>query len=258
MKTKLLPLIVLGFFLINANTELQSQSLFENDMTFQDLDFSSSLTSETIDLRTYEINIDDYKLDYTIEDAPKSITENEAQEMVMNYALSMIAFGAGLGIISDQTLWCLHAEYYMRLAMLKQGAIYGALGAAYSSSSSDYLTANLFDVSLKLLMVSLLVKQYQQVRFLYGLFGGYGFGKDKFDNGYDYDITRLTMGILIGFQIMLTTNWALMIQTNLFNYQELTRKHEDLEFTDYSRWTLINKSNLLAFSLVYTFANSKR
>lgn len=257
MKTKLLPLIVLGFFLINANTELQSQSVFESDMTFQDLDFSSSFSAETIDLSTYEIDIDDYKLDYTVEDAPKSITENDAQEMVLNY-VNMIAFGIGFGINSDQTLWCLNAEYFLRLAMLKAAAVYGALGIGYTGSNSDFVSTSILNVSLKLLMFSLLVKQYQQVRFFYGLFGGYGFGKEKIEDGFDYDLTRLTLGIVVGFQIMLAAQWALMIQTNLFNYQEQTRKYEDFEFTDYSRWALINKANIVAFSLVYTFGNSNR
>ncbi len=258
MKTKLLPLIVLGFFLLNANTQVQSQSLFERETTFQNLDFSSSFASETINIRTHEINVDDYKLEYSIEDAPKSITEQDAQEMAINYALNMIAFGVGFGINSDQTLWCLHAEYYQRLAMLKCGTIYGALGAAYNGSNSDFISSTLLEITLKLLMFGQLVKQFEQVRFIYGLLAGYGFGNEEFEDGFKYDITRLTIGLVVGFQILLSHQWALMIQTNLFNYQELTRKYEDIENTDYSRWALINKRNLLAFSLIYTFGNSKR
>lgn len=256
MKTKQLYLTLIALFVINT-IHVQSQSLFDTSVSTEAIDFTS-LSTSTIDLSTYEINLEDYKLDYTVEDAPKSITESEAQEKVINYALSMVAFGVGLGINSDQTLWCLHAEYYMRLAMLKKGAVYGALGAAYNGSNSDFLTTTLLDVTLKLLMFTQLVKQFQQVRFLYGFRGAYGFGKEKFEDGFTYDITRLSMGLILGFQIMLAQQWSIMLQTNVFNYQELTRKYQDFETTNYSRWALINKSNILAFSLVYTFANSRR
>ncbi len=257
MKTRQLYLMVLALFLINTATELHSQNVFENETTFQDLDILS-MSSNTIDLRSYEVNIDDYELEYSIENAPKSITQNDAELNVALYALSMVAFGAGFGYNSDQTLWCFHADYYLRLAMLKRAAIYGALGATYNGSNSDFISSTLLEVTLKVLMFAQLVKQFQQVRFLYGLAAAYGFGKEKFEDGFDYDITRLTMGIVIGFQIMLAHQWSLMIQTNLFNYQEQTAKYEDFETTNFSRWALINKRNLMALSLVYTFANSKR
>ncbi|WP_456441781.1 hypothetical protein [Psychroserpens sp.] len=257
MKTKQLYLMVFAFFLINNAAELQSQNLFENETTFQDLDVSL-ISSNTIDLRSYEVNLDDYELEYSVENASKSITENDAQEIVLNYALSMIALGVGFGFNSDQTLWCLHAEYYLRLAMLKRAAIYGALGASYNGSNSDFISTSLIDITLKVLMFAQLVKQFQQVRFLYGLAGGYGFGKEKYEDGFTYDITRITIGIVLGFQIMLAHQWALMIQTNIFNYQEQTLKSGDFESKTFSRWGLINKRNLLAFSLIYTFANSKR
>ncbi len=258
MKTKLLPLIVLGFLLINTNTKLQSQSLFENNTPLNALDLSSSFTSETIDIRTYDINIDDFKLDYSVENAPKSITEHDAEAMVLNYALSMVAFGAGFGFNSDQTLWCLQAEYYLRLAMLKRAAIYGALGATYDGSSSDFVNSTLLSITLKVLMFAPLVKQFQQVRFIYGVLAAYGFGNEKFEDGFKYDITRLTLGLVVGFQIMLAQQWSLMLQTNIFNYQEQTRTYEEFESKDYSRWALINKRNILAISLIYAFGNSNR
>ncbi|WP_033959482.1 hypothetical protein [Psychroserpens jangbogonensis] len=256
MKTTQLFLMVLAFILINTATQLQSQNLNENEISFQDLDIVS-MSSSTIDLRSYEVNIDDYKIAYSVENAPTSITQNDAQVNAIAYALSMAAFGLGFGFNGDQTLWCLHAEYYYRLAMLKRSAVYGALGVAYNGSNSDFVSTSLIDITLKVLMFAQLVKQFQQVRFLYGLAGGYGFGKEKFEDGFTYDITRLTIGIVLGFQIMMAQQWALMIQTNVFNYQEQTRKYEDFETKTFSRWGLINKRNLLAFSLVYTFANSK-
>ena len=256
MKTKQLFLFAFAF-LITCAASLQSQNFLVSETPLLDLDVLS-VSSNSIDLESYEVNTEDYTLEYSVENAPKSITENDAQSNVVAYALSMIALGAGFGVNADQTLWCLHAEYYLRLAMLNRAAIYGSVGATYNGSSSDFLTTTIFDVTLKVLMFTQLAKQYQQVRFLYGLAAAYGFGKEKFEDGFSYDITRLTMSLVIGFQIMLTQQWALMIQSNLLNYQELTRTFEDFETKAYSRWALINKNNLLALSLIYTFANSKR
>ena len=257
MKTKQRFLFALTFFLINSATQLQSQGFFENETAFKNLNLTS-FSTQTINLKTYEINTDEYALNYTLEDAPKSITENDAKEAALNFAPNMVGFGVGFGFNADQTLWCISAEYYLRLAMLKNAAIYGALGAGYNGSNSDILSTSILNVTLKVLMFTQLIKEYQQVRFLYGLFGGYGFGNEKFEDGFSYDITRLTLGLVVGFQILLARQWSLMIQTNIFNYQELTRTYEDFEIKDYSRWALVNKSNLLAFSLIYTFGNSKR
>ncbi|MEY8849506.1 hypothetical protein AB9K26_11855 [Psychroserpens sp. XS_ASV72] len=253
MKTKVYKTVFLTLFVLGFSTSLNAQDfgsiVQENDL------FSTN--KATIDLRTYEVNVDDFTLDYSVENAPKSITEHDAQQEVIGFALQMLAFGAGLGLNGDQTLWCLHAEYYLRLAMLKRAALYGSLGAMYNGSNSDLLTTTIFDVTLKVLMFSQLVKRFQQVRFLYGLAAAYGFGTEKFEDGFSYDLTRLTIGLVVGFQMMLSPVWSIMLQTNIFNYAEQTRSYEDFEYTDYSRWALINKRNLVLFSLVYTLGNSK-
>ncbi|WP_323787492.1 hypothetical protein [Psychroserpens sp.] len=257
MKTKLLFLMTFAFFLINSATQLQSQNLYENEITFQDLDIAS-ISSQTIDLKSYEVNIDDYELDYSVENAPKSITQNDAQVNAVAYALSMVAFGVGFGFTEFETLWCIHAEYYLRLALFTNSAIYAALGAGYNSINGDNFTANILDVTLKLLMFAALVKRYQQVKFLYGIFGRYGFGSEKFNDGFKTDFTRLVVGLIVGFQILISPQWSFMIQTSVLNYQEQIRKYSGIEIKDNTTWGLINKNNILAFSLVYTFANSKR
>lgn len=257
MKTTQLYLLVLAFFLINGAAQLQSQNSFESETTFQDFDIIS-MSSKTIDLKSYEINLDDYELEYSIENAPTSITENDAQSNVAAYALSMIAFGVGFGFTEFETLWCLHAEYYLRLALFTNSAIYGALGAGYNGVSGDNFTLNLFDVTLKMLMFAALVKRYQQVKVLYGLFGRYGFGTETFNDGFKTDLTRLVVGLIVGFQILISPQWSFMIQTNILNYQEQTRKYDNVEIKNDTTWGLINKNNILAFSLVYTLANSKQ
>lgn len=257
MKTKQLFLCVLTLLLINSVTQLQSQNLFENTASFQNLN-TFSISSNTIDLESYEVNIDDYELNYSIENAPKSITENDAETAVALYTLSMVAFGAGFGFSEFETLWCLNAEYYLRLALLRNAAIYGALGVGHNSANADNFTTNISDVFLKLLMFSVLAKQYQQVKLQYGLLAKYGFGNYKYNDGYKTDITSLALGLVLGLHILITSQWSFMVQTNLLTYEELTNKFDGGETKSNSTFGLINKSNILAFSMVYTFANSRR
>jgi hypothetical protein len=107
-------------------------------------------------------------------------------------------------------------------------------------------------------MFAALVKRYQQVKILYGLFGRYGFGTETFNDGFKTDLTRLVVGLIVGFQILISPQWSFMIQTNILNYQEQTRKYDNVEIKNDTTWGLINKNNILAFSLVYTLANSKQ
>lgn len=257
MKTKQLFLCVLAFLFINSASQLQSQNLFETTTSLQSLD-NYSMTSNTIDLESYEVNIDDYELNYSIENAPKSITENDAKTAVALYAFSMVAFGAGFGFSEFETLWCLHAEYYLRLALLGNAAIYGSLGVGHNSTNADNFTTNITDVFLKVLMFSVLAKQYQQVKLQYGFLAKYGFGNYKYSDGYKADITALTLGIVLGLHVLITSQWSFMVQTNLLTYQELTNKFIGGETKSNSTFGLINKNNILAFSLVYAFANSRR
>ena len=253
MKTKLHSLIVLILLSVGIQTLSSAQNLFDN--TFEIEDFKVS--PETVDLRTYEISLDD-EFQYDNSNSPTSITQYEAAENAVAYALSMIAFGGGFGFTDLETLWCLHAAYYLRLAMLNNSAVYGALGAGYNYVNGDFLVTNLFDVTLRVLMFSVLAKQFQQVRLQYGVFARYAFGTNKFPDGFKNDITRLSFGLMVGLHILLTTQWSLMVQTNVLTHQEQTIKSDGSEIKDNETFGLINKNNLLLLSLVFTLPNSRR
>ncbi|MGS2725741.1 hypothetical protein ACU8DI_03965 [Psychroserpens sp. BH13MA-6] len=244
MKTKpiftvLLTLIVSCFFITSAS----GQHLIDND---HPLDLFE-LESETLDIRTYEVSLDD-NIQYNFEDAPKSIMANDAQEQAA-FVLSMLSFGAGVGFNDIETLWCLRAEYYLRLALLNRSAAYGSLGLGYDGSSGDFFTATVFNVTLKMLMFTQLVRQFQQVRFIYGLLAQYGFGNYKYDDGYKPDITRLTIGALVGFQILLSQRWSLMLQSNILSYREQTTKFDGGEVKENSTVGLFNKQNIFFLTL---------
>ncbi len=253
MKTRHTIALALLLFLTNSFTNLKAQTLFDSNEEF----ITFSIPSEDVDMRTYEVTLDDeFQYDNTF--TPSNIPQYEAQENVAAFALSMLAFGVGFGFTEFDTLWCLHAEYYLRLALLKGMAMYGAIGFAYNGVSGDFFDTTLFEATLKLLMFSVLVKRYQQVRLLYGILGAYGFGNDKFPDGFKTDITRITVGLVLGLQILLSQQWSFLIQTNILNYQEQTNDSNGIEVTTNSTWGFINKNNILAFSLVYTFGNRRR
>ncbi|WP_299332967.1 hypothetical protein [uncultured Psychroserpens sp.] len=253
MKTRHLLSIVLVLLFI-GNTTVSAQQLFENDTA----NFNSfTIPSELIDIRTYEISLDEEIL-YDFANSPKSITEYEAQEEAVAYVMNMIAFGAGFGFTDAETLWCLHAAYYLRLAMLNNSALYGSLGVGYNYTNAEFLTVGLLDITLKALMFSVLSKRYQQVRAQYGIFAKYGFGTNKFEDGFKTDITRLSLGVLVGLHILLSPQWSLMVQTNILTYQEQTTTSGGSEFKDNQTFGLINKNNLLLLSLVFTLPNSRR
>ncbi|OUS01580.1 hypothetical protein A9Q86_07340 [Flavobacteriales bacterium 33_180_T64] len=253
MKTKQLLSTLLIVFFVSIFSQSFSQNIDEPVLT----DFNFTIPSEQIDIRTYEINLTD-DIQYDFSNAPKSVTQYDAQKNKVAFAISMLAMGVGFGFTDVETLWCLHAEYYLRLALLKNAALYGAFGLAYNGISADNFTNSVTDVFLKILMVSILAKQFQQVFLQYGLITKYGFGNNKFDDGYKTDITTLSAGLILGLHILLTAQWSLMVQTNLLTYQEQTNTFEGNETKSDSTFGLINKNNLLALSLVYTFGNRNR
>lgn len=253
MKTRHLLFIVL-VLLFTSNTTVNAQQLFESDTANLN---SFTIPSETIDIRTYEISLDEEIL-YDFANSPKSITEYDAQEDVIAFVMNMIAFGGGFGFTDAETLWCIHAAYYLRLAMLNNSALYGSLGVGYNYTNAEFLTVGLLDITLKALMFSVLSKRYQQVRAQYGIFAKYGFGTNKFEDGFKTDITRLSLGVLVGLHILLSPQWSLMVQTNILTYQEQTTTSGGSEFKDNQTFGLINKNNLLLLSLVFTLPNSRR
>ena len=254
MKTKHLHAILTLFLFVFITNTSVAQSLFDNGYA-TDLDPLTNI--EPIDLRTYELDIDSFALDYDISEAPESITAHEdAAQVAATFVRAFLAFGAGLGFGNDDTLYCFHAAYYLKLAMVASSALYGSLGVVYSGLSGNNITESLIDLQLKFLMFTAITR-YKQVHFLYGLMVAYGFGTLKFDSSYSYDITKLTAALVLGLSIILTTQWAIMLQTNVLAYISQKQKFEGNETKDSNTYGFINKNNILAFSLVYMFANSR-
>nr|WP_321233910.1 hypothetical protein [uncultured Psychroserpens sp.] len=253
MKTKHVFIVVLMLLFMSVPTQLNAQSNFGIDSSSE----SFKIPSETISMRTYEISLDD-EFHYDNSASPKSITQYEAHENALAFALHMVAFGGGFGFTDAETLWCLHAAYFYRLGMLGNKAFYGSLGIGYDYTNAEFLTVGLLDITLKALLFSVLSKRFKQARAFYGLFGKYAFGTNKFTDGFKNDITRLSFGIVVGLHILLSPLWSIMVQTNALTYQEQTIKSNGSEIKDNQTFGLINKANLLLFSLVFTIPDSRK
>ena len=254
MKTKLSYFICFIFLSVIALGNVYSQNLFNpsselttfNDsyMFSENVSFSDNLERINSFSSMLE-NHDDYELEV-----------HDPQELV-RFASAMFAAGAGLGFGNDQTLWCLHAAYYMRLALYSKSAFYGSLGAVYDGLSADNFNRSLIDIQLKLLMFHA-ITQYSQVHFIYGVMLAYGFGNEKFDAGPNYDVTRLTAALVLGVSLVLTTQLAIMIQTNILTHQRWTQKYNGSECKNNTTIGNINKHSLLLLSLVWTLSNPNR
>jgi hypothetical protein len=212
-------------------------------------------------LNKKEIKAEDFtniNTDYILDDF-KSYLENkpelstifsEEQVEEILFAIQMIAVGAGLGVGEDETSWCLHATYYYKLRQFQRSALYGSLGLTYNGLNINDQSRNIVDLQLRLLMFHT-ISQLNEVRLIYGLLGGYGFGSEKFNN-FNTDITRVTLAVVMGFQLMLSTRWSLSLQTNVVSHNSWTFKPESggefkNDFTNF----LIMKNNLLTLSLFF-------
>jgi hypothetical protein len=253
MKTKhLFSVLILSLFM-----GIPSQSLAQGlDQQFT-TDFNFETSSEELNMRTYELSLDE-DINYDLSDAPTNITEYEEEEKIAAFALNLIAFGGGFGFTDVETLLCFHAAYYLRLAMLNNKALYGSLGVGYNYTNAEFLTVGLLDITLKAMMFSILAKRYKQVRAQYGIFAKYAFGTNKFEDGFKNDITRLSLGVVVGLHILLSPLWSMMLQTNLLTFQEQTIKSNGNEIKDNQTFGVINKNNLLLFSLVFTIPDTRR
>jgi putative flippase GtrA len=94
------------------------------------------------------------------------------------------------------------------------------------------------------------IPRLREIRLIYGILGGYGFGSEKFDN-FTTDITRVTLAVVMGFQLILSATWSLALQTNIVTNTNWTFKPESggefkNDFTNF----LINKNNILTLSLL--------
>ena len=254
MKTKLFYSFCFAFLLLIVSNNMYSQHLYETPVDLTTFNSSFDLNdSYTFNNNLKSPNFSDFLLEA---DESFDLEYHDPQELI-RFASTMLALGAGLGFGDSQTLWCLHAAYYLRLALYAKSALYGSLGAVYDGLSADSFSRNLIDLQFKLLMFHA-ITQYSQVHLIYGALLAYGFGTEKFDGGNNYDITRLTAGLVMGLNIILSAQFSIMLQTNIFAYQSWKQKLNGSEFTNSNTFGFINKNNLLTLSLVLTLANSNR
>jgi len=244
MKTtsfKLVFLLILSALTLNTSfsqNELDKSVTLEASSSF----FDSSVSA--LDNLTEEMDL------YAFEDTkPIDYFEIQDERSVASIlARAMFAVGFGLGFGEEQTLWCLHAAYYMQLSMFANSALYGALGLVYDGFSYNDLTRSLLDFQLKLLMFSPITK-FKEVFLMYGVLMAYGFGSEKY-NSFTTDITRLTASLVLGLNIILTAKLSLALQTSLFTYQKYNYKPESGEdYTNNFTRAFLNKQNLVALSL---------
>jgi hypothetical protein len=233
-------------FILLVCTQLNAQSDF---LTAFNLDKKEIKAEDFTNVETDYI-LDDFKsyLDHKPELSDRVNEQVKPEDIV--FAMQMVAIGAGLGFGEDETSWCLQAAYYYRLKQFQKSALYGSLGIAYSGFTFNDQTQNLVDVQLRLLMFSTISK-LMEIRLLYGILAGYGFGKEKF-NDFTTDITRFTLAAIVGFQLMLSARWSLALETNLLSHNKWTYKPESGgEFNQDFTNILINKNNLLSLSLLF-------
>jgi hypothetical protein len=255
MKTKLCFFVCSAFLLLVVSNNANSQSLYESPTDLTTFNSSFDLN------QSYTFTNDQESFNFT--EALNSVDEtlgleeevHDPQDLI-RFASTMLAVGAGLAFGDSQTLYCLHAAYYLRLAMYTRSALYGSLGAAFDGLSNDSFTRSLIDLQFRLLMFHA-ITQYRQVHLIYGLMLAYAFGTEKFDGGSKYDITRFTAALVMGFNIILSAQFSIMLQTNILAHQRWTQKLNSSEIENNTTWGFINKNNLLTLSLVWTLANSR-
>ncbi len=254
MKTTQLISTVFFLCLIGTKAPIMAQNIFDEpslEMT------SIEILPSAVDLKTYEISVDEeFQYDNTL--SPKSITAYEAQNDPIAFALNMIAFGAGFGFSPGETLWCIHAAYYLKMATLGNKALFGSLGVGYNYTNAEFITFGAIDIALKALMFSVLAKQFSQVRAQYGFFANYAFGKNKYNDGFRNNFARLSLGVMVGLHILLTSQWSMMVQTNVLTYQQQTTDSNGIKVKDNQTFGLFNKANLLLLSLVFILPDSKQ
>jgi len=242
MKTKSFKLVFLLILSALTFSNSFSQNAFNNSATLENS--SSIFNSSALDSTIEEIDL------YAFEET-KPIDYFEIQDersIATILARTIFAFGLGLGFGEEQTLWCIHAAYYMQLSMFANSALYGAIGLVYNGLNFNELTQSIIDFQLKLLMFSPITK-FKEVFLMYGILMAYGIGSEKFNN-FTTDLTRITASLIIGLNIILTATLSLALQTSIFTYQKTNYKPESGNDYDNSfTRVFLNKQNLIALSL---------
>ncbi|MFC0603463.1 hypothetical protein [Winogradskyella pulchriflava] len=245
MKTKLS--IVLSVLMLCSLIHLNAQSNFLADFNLNNKEIKAG---DFTSLET-DFILDDFNS--FMENKPelsKKAFEEQINPEDLIFVMQMLAVGAGVGFGEDETLWCLQAAYYYRLKLFQRSALYASLGAAYEGASIGDSAQSLVDLQLSLLMFQT-ISQFNEIRLIYGLLGSYGFGSDKY-NSFTTDITRITLAVVMGVQLMLSTRWSIALQTNIIAHRALTYKPESggeykNDFTNF----LIMKNNLLTLTLLF-------
>ncbi|MDH7913777.1 hypothetical protein [Winogradskyella sp. SYSU M77433] len=244
MKQKILYSVLILLFSLSYKIQAQSNSLTDFKFNKKEIKAEDFTNIET------DYILEDFK--YYLENKPELSTKVNEQikpEDIV-FALQMLSVGAGVAFGEEQTSWCLQAAYYYRLKLFQRSALYTSLGAMYSGYSYDDLSENLIDLQLRIIMFHT-ISTLNEIRLLYGLLAGYGFGNEKY-NDYKTDITRLTLAAVVGFQLMLSTTWSLALETNILAYNSLKYKPDGGgEYKDNSTYFFINKNNLLTLSLLF-------
>ncbi len=257
MKTKRLKIVVLMLLTLFASVNVFSQdkfkinipSFYENESVFD------KVKAELKD----DLNLINFEEEENLETI--SLEPQDPAQTVL-FIRNMLAIGAGVGFGDNQFLWTLHAAYYMQLMMFTQSALYASIGVAYSGGNYDDFSENLFDIQLKVLMFTAISK-LMEVRLIYGPMFSYGFGNQKYDDGsYNYNdkLKQFTAALVLGFQLMIATNWSLGLQTSLFAYQNQTWTPEDggSDIKSNSTFGLINSSNIFAVSIFFHLGNMSK
>ncbi len=251
MKTKQFKLVLSMLFLLSISASLYSQSDFQFKIPSYELEsvidkITTNVKSDLniVELENFEVvNLDD-------------VEPQDAVQTIL-FITNMMAIGAGVGFGENEFLWCLHAAYYMRLMAFNKSALSASIGMAYSGGDLDTYKTSLIDIQLKILMFTAISKM-MEIRLLYGPMFAYGFGTQKYDFegfGSKDKLTQFTLALIVGFQLMLATNWSLALQTNIFAYQSQTWKPDGggSENKNNTTFGFFNKNNIFALSLYFHF-----
>ncbi len=249
MKTNSLKVFLsLIFYSLIFSTTLAQDSLLESDFVFNDSSFATAINVDDL-----AEGVDMYTLDETILTVDHFEAAQDPVDVIV-FAATMLGLGVGFGWFDDDTLWCLKAAYFFKVAMLNKTAFYLALGATYEGlSGNNNFKRSLFDFALRMMFFTP-ITMYSNVHLVYGLLLAYGIGKNKFDGGFEQDINRILIGALIGLNIMLSPIWSILLQTNVFSWQEQTLKEEGFadiknDFTSF----IIAKNAIFAISFIHHF-----
>lgn len=246
---------LLSCFCLSLSSVYSQIDISSNFESLEHFKTSTSLFNEF----TTEDFVSDVSV-YDFENTSKNISTYDAHDPLgieTIFAASMLGVGIGAGFGEDETLWCLHAAYYMRLMMFTQSALYGSFGIVYDGSKINDVTQNLIDLQLKFLMFRTLT-QLREVSLVYGALFAYGLGTEKF-SGYNRDITRFTAAVVLGLNVILSTRFTLLAQTYLFTYQSTKFKPDNgNDFDVDSTLAFINKRNLLTLSLLINLQRNRQ